>query len=350
MSSDFDRGAVRKKYALERSRRIAADRRSVGQLWREPELRHYLDDPFTPFLERKPVEEDVDVAIVGAGIAGVVTAARLRERNPDLRIRLIDTAGGIGGTWYWNRYPGVMCDVESYIYMPMLEEMGTVPSRKYAFGEEIRLHIDSIARKYDLVESALFHTRVQESRWQESDARWIVTTDREDRLRVRYLVMAVGILNLVKLPAIPGLDCFAGHAFHAARWDYAYTGGGPGDGRLSKLADQVVGVIGTGATAIQCVPPLADSARQLFVFQRTPSAIGVRDNRPTPPDFASTLSAGWQEDRMENFTAVMAGREKERDLVADSWTRSLGTCMSSVFLAVLKIVLLCRLWIEYLHL
>ena len=319
MASDFKPGEVREKYAQERSRRINADRRSIGQLWREEPLQHYLKDPFTPFTERAAIEEEVDVAIVGAGIAGVVTAARLRE-NCDLRIRLIDTAGGIGGTWYWNRYPGVMCDVESYIYMPMLEEMGAVPTRKYAFGEEIRTHIEAIAEKYDLVRDALFHTRLEESRWEEADGRWLLTTDRGDRLRARYLVMAVGILNLVKLPAIPGLDRFEGRAFHAARWDYDYTGGAPGDGHLSKLSDKVVGVIGTGATAIQCLPPLAESAKKVLVFQRTPSAVGVRGNRPTPPDFTSNLKPGWQQDRMENFTEFMAGREKERDLVGDAWT------------------------------
>ncbi len=256
---------------------------------------------------------------MGAGIAGVVTGAKLREAG-ESRICLIDTAGGVGGTWYWNRYPGVMCDVESYIYMPMLEEMGYVPTTRYAFGEEIRTHIEAIARKYDLLDSARFHTRVERSEWDEAAARWVVTTDRGDEIRARFLVMAVGILNLMKLPVIPGMERFQGTAFHSARWDYGYTGGGPGDGRLTKLADKVVGVIGTGASAIQCVPPLADSARHVHVFQRTPSAVGVRGNAPTTPEFAASLGPGWQRERMANFTSVMAGRSVDRDLVDDGWT------------------------------
>jgi cation diffusion facilitator CzcD-associated flavoprotein CzcO len=319
VTSGFDREAIQQKYAEERARRMAADRSAIEDLAREERFAGYLADPFTPFVEREPVADDVDVAIVGAGIAGVVTGAKLRDQG-DFSIRLIDTAGGVGGTWYWNRYPGVMCDVESYIYMPMLEEMDYVPTRKYAFGEEIREHIDAIAHRYDLVDDALFHTRVEESRWDEDAARWVLTTDRGDEIRARFLVMAVGILNLVKLPAIPGMETFRGKAFHSSRWDYEYTGGGPGDDRLTKLADKVVGVIGTGATAIQCIPPLAESAKHVYVFQRTPSAIGVRNNFPTPEGFVASLRPGWQKDRMENFTAVMAGKEKERDLVADAWT------------------------------
>jgi len=319
VTSGFDREAVQRKYAEERARRVDGNRQSVSQLWRDESLAHYLDDPFTDYIERAPVATDVDVAIVGAGIAGVVTGAKLRDQG-DYKVTLIDTAGGVGGTWYWNRYPGVMCDVESYIYMPMLEEMDYVPTRKYAFGEEIREHIDAIARRYDLLDDALFHTRVLESRWDEDAARWVITTDRGDTLRARFLVMAVGILNLAKLPAIPGHERFQGRSFHASRWDYDYTGGAPGDDHLTNLADKVVGIVGTGATAIQCVPPVGESAQHTYVFQRTPSAIGVRNNFDTPEEFVASLEPGWQKDRMENFTAVMAGREKERDLVADAWT------------------------------
>jgi len=323
VTSGFDREAVQRKYAEERDRRVEGNRSSVSDLWRDERLAAYLDDPFTDFIERDPVTEDVDVAIVGAGIAGVVTGAKLKDQG-DYTVALIDTAGGVGGTWYWNRYPGVMCDVESYIYMPMLEEMGYVPTRKYAFGEEIREHIDAIARKYGLLDDALFHTRVEESRWDDDAARWVITTDRGDTVRARYLVMAVGILNLVKLPAIPGHEKFRGKSFHASRWDYAYTGGAPGDDHLTHLADKVVGIIGTGATSIQCVPPVGESAQHTYVFQRTPSAIGVRNNFETPEEWAASLQPGWQQDRMENFTAVMAGREKERDLVADAWTEHMA--------------------------
>jgi cation diffusion facilitator CzcD-associated flavoprotein CzcO len=318
----FDPEAVHEKYAEERRKRMVAGRAEIRDLTRDASFAHYLRDPFTPYAPRDPIADDVDVVIVGAGIAGVVAGAKLREAGT-WRIRLIDVAGGIGGTWYWNRYPGVMCDVESYIYMPMLEELNYVPKTRYAFGDEIREHLEAIARKYDLVGDALFHTRTEKSEWDEAAARWVVTTDRGDEIRARYLIMAVGILNLMKLPMIPGMERFAGKSFHSARWDYEYTGGSQ-DGNLTKLADKVVGVIGAGASAIQCVPPLAESAKHVYLFQRTPSAIGVRDNAPTAEDFGASLSPGWQKERMENFTAVMGGRPVVRDLVDDGWTHHMA--------------------------
>ena len=262
--------------------------------------------------------DDVDVVIVGAGIAGVTAGAHLRKAGVG-RIRLLDKAGGIGGTWYWNQYPGVMCDVESYIYLPMLEELGYVPKHRYAYGEEIKQHLEAVAERFDLVDDALLHTGVTRAEWDEAAARWRVTTDRGDELTARFYVLAVGILNLLKLPAIPGMEDFAGHSFHTARWDYAYTGGGPG-APLTKLRDKVVGLIGTGATGIQCLPPLAAAAKHVYVFQRTPSAIGVRGNRPTDPEFAAQCTPGWQQARWDNFQALMLGKSVEEDLVDDGWT------------------------------
>ena len=232
----------------------------------------------------------MDVVIVGGGIAGVLAGAQLRQAGVD-RIRIVDQAGGIGGTWYWNRYPGVMCDVESYVYLPMLEELDYVPKHRYASGEEIRLHLQAIADRHDLVPDALFHTGVTEAAWDDHAARWRIRTDRGDEITCRYYVLAVGILNLMKLPAIEGMEQFQGHSFHTARWDYDYTGGGPGQ-PLDKLGDKVVGLIGTGATGIQCLAPLAAAAKHVYVFQRTPSAIGVRGNRETEPDFADGAGAG----------------------------------------------------------
>ena len=256
--------------------------------------------------------------IVGGGIAGVLAGAHLRKAGLE-RIRIVDQAGGIGGTWYWNRYPGVMCDVESYIYLPMLEELDYIPTRRYAFGEEIRQHLEAIADRYDLVEDALFHTGVTGAEWHEEAARWQIRTDRDDVVNCRWYVLAVGILNLMKLPTIPGMEDFAGRSFHTARWDYEYTGGSP-DEPLTGLADKVIGLIGTGASGIQCVPPLAESAEHLYVFQRTPSAIGERGNRPTDPDFALDLEPSWQRARMDNFQAIIMGRPVEADLVDDGWT------------------------------
>ena len=129
----------------------------------------------------------------------------------------------------------------------MLEELDYIPTRRYAFGEEIRGHLEAIADRFDLVADALFHTGVTRAEWDEDAARWRIRTDRGDEVSCRWYVLAVGILNLMKLPAIPGMEDFAGRSFHTARWDYEYTGGGPHE-PLTGLADKVVALIGTGAT------------------------------------------------------------------------------------------------------
>jgi cyclohexanone monooxygenase/pentalenolactone D synthase len=206
--------------------------------------------------------------------------------------------------------------------------MGYIPRTRYAFGDEIRRHLDAIAQRYDLVDDALFHTTVRQSKWDEESARWILTTDRGDVIRAHYLIVAPGILHLMKLPAIAGMEDFRGRSFHSARWNYEYTGGAPDDPHLDKLGDKVVGIIGTGGSAIQAVPALAESAKHLYVFQRTPSAIGVRGNQPTPPDFAAGLEPGWQRRRMENFSAVMLDLPVERDLIDDGWTHHMAKVMN----------------------
>ncbi|MHB8665545.1 MAG: flavin-containing monooxygenase [Acidimicrobiales bacterium] len=318
----FDPDAVHAKYLAERDKRLVPGRADIRDLARDEHFARFRADPFTPVIEREPVMDDVDVVIVGGGIAGVLAGAQLRMAGIE-RIRIVDKAGGIGGTWYWNRYPGVMCDVESYIYMPMLEELGYAPTRRYASGEEIRQHLHAIADKFDLVPDALFHTGVNRAEWDDDAGGWRLRTDRGDELRCTWYVLAVGILNLLKLPAIPGMEDFQGPAFHTARWDYQCTGGGPGE-PLTKLGDKVVALIGTGATGIQCLPPLAEAAKHVYVFQRTPSAIGVRGNRPTDPAFVAALEPGWQQARMDNFQALMLGKPVEQDLVDDGWTHHYG--------------------------
>ena len=318
LSAGYDPEAVRDKYLAERARRMVPGRTDTVDLRADERFAHYLDDPFTPVVARDPVADEVDVVIVGGGIAGILAGTQLRKAGVE-RVRIVDRAGGVGGTWYWNRYPGVMCDVESYIYIPMLEELGYVPKHRYAFGEEILGCLEAIADRYDLVDHALFHTGITGAEWDEETARWRIRTDRGDEMTSRYYVLAVGILNLVKLPAIPGMEDFDGHSFHTARWDYEYTGGGAHE-PLTGLADKRVALIGNGASGIQCVPPLAEWAKELFVFQRTPSAVGERGNRPTDPDFADRLGPGWQRDRMDNFQAIILGRAVEADLVDDGWT------------------------------
>ena len=314
----FDPEVVHAKYLAERDKRLVPGRTAIRDLTHDEYVAGYRADPFTPYSRREPVTDEADVVIVGGGIAGLLAGAHLRKVGIE-RIRIVDQAGGVGGTWYWNRYPGVMCDVESYQYLPMLEELDYIPTRRYAFGEEIRQHLQNVADRFDLVTDALFHTGVTQAAWNDNTHRWTVHTDRGDELSCRFYVLAVGILNLMKLPAIPGMDEFDGCAFHTARWNYDYTGGGPGE-PLTNLRDKTVALVGTGASGLQCLPPLAESAKHVYVFQRTPSAIGVRGNRSTDPSFADSLPSGWQKARMDNFQSIMLGRPVDADLTDDGWT------------------------------
>ena len=315
---DFDPDALRDKYREERDRRLRPDG-NEQYVEVTAEFSDYVDDPYVePGFTREPLFDEVEVAIIGGGFGGLLMGARLREAGFE-RIRLIERAGDVGGTWYWNRYPGAMCDVESYVYLPLLEEMGYVPKHKYSFAPEILEYSRAIARRYDLYEDACFQTDVTELRWDESDGRWIISTDRGDRMRARFIAMANGPLSRPKLPGIPGINDFAGHTFHTSRWDYRYTGG-DSSGGLAGLRGKRVGIIGTGATAVQCIPHLAESAEHLYVFQRTPSSVDVRNNRETDPDWAATLEPGWQQRRMDNVNILVSGGDQDVDLVADGWT------------------------------
>ncbi|UJW32122.1 NAD(P)/FAD-dependent oxidoreductase [Saccharothrix sp. AJ9571] len=316
----FDPEELRARYRAERERRIRPDGNAQYQ---RPEgaFGSYAADPHAdPDFHREPLHDRVDAIVVGGGFGGLLAGARLRQAGVD-RIRLIDDGADFGGTWYWNRYPGIHCDIESYVYLPLLEEVGYVPKWKYAPGEEIREHSRAIARKFDLYRDACFQTRVTSLRWHDEDEEWQVETDRGDHLRARYVVVSSGTLSTPKLPGIPGIETFTGHTFHTSRWDYAYTGG-DANGGLTGLADKKVAVIGTGATAIQVVPHLGRDTEHLYVFQRTPSTVDVRANRPTDREWAASLEPGWQRKRRDNFLEVVTGRPAEEDLVADGWTGS----------------------------
>jgi cation diffusion facilitator CzcD-associated flavoprotein CzcO len=315
----IDKAAIRRRYLTERDKRLRPDgndqyQRLTGR------FAHYAVDPYTPRTEREPKTDHVTVAFIGGGFAGLVTGARLKEAGV-ADVRILDRAGDFGGTWYWNRYPGAQCDTASFVYLPLLEETRHMPSEKYAHAPEILEHCQRIGKQYGLYDDALFHTEVTGLAWDAAGSRWRVRTDRGDDFTAQYVAMGIGPLHVPKLPGIPGIDDFGGHSFHTSRWDYDYTGGDPSGAPMDRLAGKRVAIIGTGATAVQCVPHLAPACAELYVFQRTPSSVDVRGNRPTDPAwFASIATPGWQQRWLENFTANQTGALPAEDLVMDGWT------------------------------
>ena len=314
----FDPDQLRRKYDQERDKRLRPERNSQ-YVEVTADFSYFVDDPYVePGFQRAPLFDDVEVVIVGGGFGGLMMGGRLRAAGFE-HIRVIDKAGDFGGTWYWNRYPGACCDVESYVYLPFLEETGFIPKHKYSFGGEILAYSKMLARHFNLYQDTCFQTQVTELRWDAKADRWLISTDRGDRMRAKYVVLSSGAFDRPKLPGLPGINEFKGHTFHTCRWDYGYTGGSPHEPLLG-LDNKRVGIIGTGATAIQCVPHLANAAKQLYVFQRTPSSVDERNNRETSPDWVASLEPGWQKRRMDNFVTIIHGGEVETDLVADGWT------------------------------
>ncbi len=322
----FDPDTLRDKYRLERDKRL---RKEGNTQYQEAigDFKHYVEDPYVSEpIDRAPLTDEMDIIIIGGGFGGLISAARLRQSGVT-RIRIIEKGSDFGGTWYWNRYPGAACDIQSYIYLPLCEELGYVPTEKYAHAPEILNHSRAIGEHFDLYRDACFQTEVSGLQWNEAQACWIVKTSRGDSMRSRFVVMANGPLSRPKLPGIRGIDRFEGHTFHTSRWDYGYTGGGP-DGDLQKLSNKKVGIIGTGATAVQCIPHLGKSAEALYVFQRTPSSIDVRNNEPTDADWAKNLQPGWQRELMENFNSLTSGGVIEEDLIQDGWTEIIRNLIS----------------------
>ena len=315
----FDKKALLARYVAERDKRIRPD--GNDQYLRvEGTLAHYLDDPYTPFVEREPKTDHVTFAFVGGGFAGLVTGARLVEAGV-VDVRIVEKGGDFGGTWYWNRYPGAQCDTASMVYMPLLEETGHRPTEKYAHAPEILEQCRRIGRQYGLYDNALFHTIVEDLRWDDENSRWVISTNRGDRFTADYIGLGTGPLHVPKLPGIPGIESYKGHSFHTSRWDYDYTGGDPAGAPLTKLADKRVAIIGTGATSVQAVPHLARAAKELYVIQRTPSSVDVRANAPIDPEWFSRIATpGWQQRWLENFTANQGLGTEELDLVQDGWT------------------------------
>ena len=315
---EIDRDAIHARYRAERDKRLRSDGNDQ-YLEVTGIFAHYVDDPYTERVEREPLTDEVEFAFIGGGFAGLVTGAALVKAGRT-DVRVIEKGGDFGGTWYWNRYPGAQCDTAAFVYLPLLEETGHMPTEKYTHAPEIFEHSRRIGRHFGLYDNAVFSTEVTDVEWDEADGRWIIRTDRGDEMRAKYVAMGTGPLHRPKLPGIPGIETYEGHSFHTTRWDYAYTGGDPAGAPLTGLHDKRVAIIGTGATAVQCVPHLARDCGELFVFQRTPSSIDERNNVPVDPEWFATLEPGWQREWMLNFTTLQTGGFADEDLVMDGWT------------------------------
>ena len=293
---------IKHKFAEERDLRLNYRPQGTKQYFSEFDdtpFERYEIDPFVePQKAREPLNDTVEVLFIGGGFSALLTSARLREVGVE-SIRIVERGGDVGGTWYWNRYPGVACDVVAYDYLPLLDEMNYVPKDHYAKGPEILAHCQAIARKYNLYELAVFQTTVTSTVWNEKEQMWHLETDRGDHMRARFVICANGTLSKPKLSKIKGMEKFKGYSFHTGRWDYEYTGSD-----LTKLKDKVVGIIGTGASAVQAIPRLGANAKELYVFQRTPSSVDIKDDWATDPEWAKKLKPGWQAERRAKAKAA----------------------------------------------
>ena len=325
---DFDPDALRAKYREERDKRLRADGNE-----QYVEVQGRLQP-----LRRRPLRR-ARLHPRAADRRGRGADHRRRLRRPAGRaracarpasddIRIIEKGGDFGGTWYWNRYPGAQCDIEAYIYLPLLEETGYIPKEKYSFAPEILEHCAAHRREIRPLSRRLLPDPDQSDHaGTRTNAAGSSPPTATTACRARFVVMSNGPLNRPKLPGIPGIDTFKGHTFHTSRWDYAYTGGDT-TGNLHKLADKRVGDHRhrRDRRSSACRTS-ARPRKHLYVFQRTPSSVDVRGNRPTDPEWAKTLTPGWQKRRMDNFNIAGLRRQQDEDLVSDGWTdiiRNLG--------------------------
>ena len=327
-SLGFNPDELRQKYRLERDKRVRVDGNDQ-YLEVKGDFSYFVEDPYIDEeISRDSLEKTFHTVIIGGGFGGVLSGARLREQGLD-DFRIIEKGGDFGGTWYWNRYPGASCDIESYIYFPLLEETSFIPKRKYTDAAETLDYFKVLSDKFSLKENALFQTEVNEVKWISDEKLWFIKTNRQDSIKARYVIHANGFLNRPKLPAMKGINDYQGHTFHTSRWDYAYTGGNS-NGNLNNLKDKRVAIIGTGATAVQCVPHLAAGAKKLYVFQRTPSSIDERNNSNTDIDWFNSQKSGWQKERKENFEGFLTGNFTDKDLVNDGWTEIFRTILGGL--------------------
>ena len=327
-SLDFNPDELRQKYRLERDKRVRVDGNDQ-YLEVKGDFSYFVEDPYIDEeISRDSLEKTFHTVIIGGGFGGVLSGARLREQGID-DFRIIEKGGDFGGTWYWNRYPGASCYIESYIYFPLLEETSFIPKRKYTDAAETLDYFKVLSDKFSLKENALFQTEVNEVKWISDEKLWFIKTNRQDSIKARYVIHANGFLNRPKLPAMKGINDYQGHTFHTSRWDYAYTGGNS-NGNLNNLRDKKVAIIGTGATAVQCVPHLAAGAKKLYAFQRTPSSIDERNNSNTDIDWFNSQKSGWQKERKENFEGFLTGNFTDKDLVNDGWTEIFRTILGGL--------------------
>ena len=290
----FDAEEQAKYKAFKEARAGAAD-----YIEMKGEFSRYLQDVYSADpVPREALTDECEVLVVGAGFAGLLLWHKLQRAGFE-NVRFCEKGGDVGGTWYWNRYPGIACDVESYSYLPLLEEMNYIPSMKFAAGFEIMEYCQKMAEKFGFYDKCLFHTTVEKTEWDEDNSRWTVHTDRGDAMRAKFVVLANGILTTPKLARIDGMQSFAGSSFHTSRWDYNID-----------LKGKRVGIIGTGATAVQAVPELAKIVEELYVFQRTPSSIDVRDQRETSVEEFKEWAKepGWAKARRARFAKISQGR------------------------------------------
>lgn len=343
---DPNTAKMKARYEEERKKRLRDDGNAQFiEIAKSPQYQHFGDDPWVdptagqPPLQEKFPDNRCEMLIIGAGWGGIQNAIRMIEAGiPAADIRIIDPAGGFGGTWYWNRYPGLQCDIESYTYLPYLEETGYIPKNRYSEGEEIREYVNLVAQKWGLVDCAVFQTQAQKIVWDGDAKEWSADLIQHCKgqypetlqIRSKFVTLAAGVLNWPKLPSIPGILDYQGHMFHPARWAYDITGGSPKDPSLINLKDKNVVVIGTGATAVQIVPHLAQWCKHLYVVQRTPASVEVRDQRRTDEAWFHeevARSKGWQRERLRNFHQHFTLHESELpavNLVNDGWTRASG--------------------------
>ncbi|KPI43830.1 Pentalenolactone D synthase [Cyphellophora attinorum] len=325
-----------KKYDGERDKRLRPDGLDQYVLLsktEDPTLRAFTRDPWLNERSDKVTLHDgqtIEHLVLGAGMGGLAAGINFIKSgvNSD-DVYLVDDAGGLGGSWYWNRYPRVSCDIESYVYFPYLEETGYMPKHNFSYGFEIRAYLESLAARYGLDKNAMYRTKVQSAVWDDSAKRWEVTMlktissgpPKTIKVRTRFLSFFPGVHVYQKLPAIPGISSYSGQQFHIARWDYSVTGGTEEEPVLDKLRDKRVAIIGNGCSGVQGIAEVAKYAKELYVMQRTPASVDIRDQRPTDPAEWAEISKdpNWWDIRCRNMADTLSGALKpgEPQLVDD---------------------------------